>query len=93
MAELPSAGQVPLHHPKLQQLSPRETEVLAKLVGGSRVPTIATALHISQHTVRNHLKSIYRKLGVRSQTELLEQLRGSACSAPAPSAPPALHAA
>ena len=78
---------------RLRLVSPREWEVLERLRTGLRVATIARELTISPNTVRNHLKSIYRKLGVRSQTELLEQLRGSACSAPAPSAPPALHAA
>ena len=57
---------------------------LERLRTGLRVATIARELTISPNTVRNHLKSIYRKLGVRSQTELLEQLRGSACSAAAP---------
>ena len=32
------------------------------------------ALYISAHTVRTHLKSIFRKLGVRSQISLLERL-------------------
>lgn len=74
-AQLPSAGAIPLHHEDLQELSPRELEVLALLVEGSRVPAIGTALHISQHTVRNHLKSIYRKCGVQGQAELIEWVR------------------
>jgi PAS domain S-box-containing protein len=74
-AELPSAGHVPLHHPNLSDLSPRETEVLGQLVGGFRVPAIAEQLHISQHTVRNHLKSIYGKTGVQGQSELIQWVR------------------
>jgi DNA-binding NarL/FixJ family response regulator len=62
---------------RLRLVSPREWEVLERLRTGLRVATIARELAISPNTVRNHLKSIYRKLGVRSQTELLEQLRGS----------------
>jgi DNA-binding CsgD family transcriptional regulator len=62
---------------RLRLVSPREWEVLERLRTGLRVATIARELTISPNTVRNHLKSIYRKLGVRSQTELLEQLRGS----------------
>ena len=65
----------PLHHPALAELSPREQEILAALVAGDRVPTIAKRLHISPHTVRNHLKSTYRKLDVGSQAELLERVR------------------
>jgi len=61
---------------ELRNLSSREREVLHSLLAGQRVPTIARALYLSPHTVRNHLKSIFRKLGVRSQTELLERLRG-----------------
>ena len=74
-AELPGGAQIPLNHPDLAELSPREVEVLGKLAGGSRVPSIATELHISQHTVRNHLKSIYRKAGVQGQSELIEWVR------------------
>jgi PAS domain S-box-containing protein len=66
---------IPLDHPAIRDLSPRETEVLALLVGGERVPAIARKLHISQHTVRNHLKSMYRKIGVGTQSELIERVR------------------
>jgi DNA-binding NarL/FixJ family response regulator len=59
---------------ELRTLSSREKEVLHSLLAGQRVPTIARSLYLSPHTVRNHLKSIFRKLGVRSQTELLEWL-------------------
>ena len=66
---------VPLHHPALQEISPRESEVLSLLVVGDRVPGIAERLHISQHTVRNHLKSMFRKLGVGTQSALIEFVR------------------
>ena len=61
--------------PELSMLSPREREVLWLLLEGSRVPAIARTLHISPHTVRNHLQSVFRKLEVGSQTELIEKLR------------------
>ncbi len=51
-------------------LSRREVEVIQEIVAGRGVATIAAALHLSPHTVRNHLKSAYRKLGVHSQTEV-----------------------
>lgn len=74
------AGGVPaanptLQHPDLAELSRREREVLARLVEGQRVPGIAEQLFISQHTVRNHLKSMFRKLDVGSQAELIERVR------------------
>lgn len=51
-------------------LSKRETEVVQKVVAGRAVRDIAVELHLSAHTVRNHLKSAYRKLGVHSQAEI-----------------------
>lgn len=79
-AEVPSAPQAPVRGDgpdpeKLASLSPRETEVLRNLLEGYRVNTIARRLFISQHTVRNHLKKIFAKLEVRSQTELMEKLK------------------
>lgn len=59
-------------HGASQELSSREREVLDLLVCGLGVPTIGRRLFISEHTVRNHLKHICRKLGVRSQRELRE---------------------
>ena len=64
-----------LDHPDLDHLSPREKEVLGCLVAGSRVPAIASRLHISPHTVRNHLKAVFRKLDVQSQSQLIERVR------------------
>jgi DNA-binding NarL/FixJ family response regulator len=66
---------IPLEHPELRELSAREQEVLVQLADGQRVATIARRLHISPSTVRNHLKAMYRKLGVHSQAELLEKVK------------------
>ena len=71
---LPSRPVAP-DHPDLQQLSPREREVLLHIGAGHRVPGIAERLFISGHTVHNHLKAIYRKLGVESQHDLVEWLK------------------
>jgi PAS domain S-box-containing protein len=68
-------GEVPADHPDIALLSPREREILGELVGGIRVPAIASKLFISPHTVRNHLKSIYRKLEVPNQAALIERIR------------------
>jgi len=72
---LPVAAPIPLEHPDLQDLSPREIEVLTHLISGDRVPAISAQLHISPHTVRNHLKSIYRKVDVKTQSELIQRVR------------------
>ena len=45
-----------------------------------RVPAIARRLGISQQTVRNHLKSVFRRTGVRSQQELLDRIALAAAS-------------
>ena len=74
--DLANSGDVPLSHPDLKVLTRREKEVLALLVGaGERVPHIAVSLSISAHTVRSHLKSIFRKLEVRDQAELMRRVR------------------
>ncbi|MBT8197915.1 MAG: PAS and helix-turn-helix domain-containing protein [Acidimicrobiia bacterium] len=62
--------------PEFEQLSRREREVIELLLSGHRVVTIADELCLSAHTVRNHLKSIFRKLSVHSQAELVDLFRG-----------------
>ena len=56
-------------------LSAREREVATLLLAGHRVTTIAEDLYVSPHTVRNHLRSMFRKLDVGSQAELMRRLR------------------
>jgi len=60
----------------LATLSARERDVFDLVVDGLRVSQIAAALFISRHTARNHLKAIFAKLDVHSQTEVLERSRG-----------------
>ena len=57
-----------------QVLTPRELEVVRLLLANGRVVSIAEELGVSPYTVRNHLRSIYRKLGVHSQVELIREL-------------------
>ncbi|MEZ5176407.1 MAG: LuxR C-terminal-related transcriptional regulator [Acidimicrobiia bacterium] len=65
------------HLPGLDDLSQRESEVLALLLAGHRVTTMATELCVSKHTVRNHLKAIFKKLKVHSQAELIQLAKGT----------------
>ncbi|MDH3686779.1 MAG: LuxR C-terminal-related transcriptional regulator [Myxococcales bacterium] len=74
----PAAPPSALSHPDLGELSAREREVLGLLLGGERVATIAPQLFISPHTVRNHLKSLFRKMGVGNQAELIAKVRALA---------------
>lgn len=68
--ELPAA---PLRG--VPRLTGREQQVLARLLDGERVPVIAADLFVSQSTVRNHLSSIFKKVGVHSQAELIHRVR------------------
>ena len=47
------------------------------LLAGDRVPAIARKLFIAQSTVRNHLSSVFGKLNVGSQQELIDSLRAT----------------
>ena len=55
-------------------LSARELEVLLLLDEHLATDEIAKRLFISEHTVRSHVKSLLRKLGVSSRREALEAL-------------------
>lgn len=55
-------------------LTSRELEVVRLLLSNGRVVSIAERLSVSPHTVRNHLRSVFRKLGVHSQVELIREL-------------------
>lgn len=50
-------------------LTPREIEVLVQMGAGSSNKAIAEHLHISDHTVKFHISSIFQKLAVASRTE------------------------
>jgi DNA-binding CsgD family transcriptional regulator len=69
----PAAPAHTARSPELAVLTRREHEVLELLLGGQRVASIARRLFVSQHTVRNHLKSIFRKLHAHSQAELIDR--------------------
>jgi DNA-binding NarL/FixJ family response regulator len=61
-------GRVRIHG--LDQLTPREGEVLERLQEGATNAEIADDLGIGVETVRTHARKIYRKLGVASRREL-----------------------
>jgi DNA-binding CsgD family transcriptional regulator len=56
------------------QLTPRELQVAVAVAGGSTNREVGAELFLSPKTVELHLSRIYRKLGVRSRTELARRL-------------------
>jgi transcriptional regulator EpsA len=55
--------------PRALELSAREREILISLSRGSTNSDIAETLDISLFTVKNHLKRIFRKIGVSNRTQ------------------------
>src|SRR5215467_1459897 len=55
--------------PSLEELTPREIEVLRLLADGLGNKDIAAKLGISEHTIKFHIRSILGKLGAASRTE------------------------
>lgn len=54
---------------ELADLTPREFEVLGLMSDGHNDEDIAAALKLSRNTVRNHLATIYSKLGVHRRSD------------------------
>ncbi|SET50815.1 regulatory protein, luxR family [Nitrosomonas marina] len=52
-------------------LTQRELEIALLIYQGTPTREISEIIHLSYHTVRNHIKSIYSKLGVSSRGEML----------------------
>ncbi|MDQ3827405.1 MAG: helix-turn-helix transcriptional regulator [Actinomycetota bacterium] len=59
-------------------LSRREAEVARLVLRGASTRVIADALHISRHTVQDHLKAVFDKVGVRSRRDLVGRLLDTA---------------
>ncbi len=54
-------------------LSGRETEILQLLCKGMNYRSIADQLYLSAHTVKSHIKNIYKKLHVNSRAEAVSK--------------------
>ncbi|MEP7111900.1 MAG: helix-turn-helix transcriptional regulator [Ilumatobacteraceae bacterium] len=57
-------------------LTPREAELLDLLATGADTRAVAHQMYLSEHTVQDHLKSIFAKTGTRSRRELLTRATG-----------------
>jgi DNA-binding NarL/FixJ family response regulator len=83
-------------HRQIDELSPRELEVLRLVADGLPTKQIAAALSISERTVKFHVNSIFHKLGAdnRAQAVALAAQRGLLAPRRGPAGPPpppALH--
>lgn len=67
-----AARQVDPHAERIASLTPREREIVALMVrsAGAKQFVVADELGMSEHTLRNHLTTIYSKLGVHGRLEL-----------------------
>ncbi len=54
---------------KYNNLTEREKEVLELIIQGKSNPQIANELILSIHTVKAHLESIFKKLGVHNKVQ------------------------
>lgn len=66
-ARPPAPAPAPLPHATKRGLSARETQVLEMLARGHSNQAIAEALGLTVNTVKAHVKSVYRKLGITSR--------------------------
>jgi DNA-binding NarL/FixJ family response regulator len=56
---------------RIYRLSQRERGVVAALLAGSDSRAVTERLFISAHTVQDHLKSVFEKMGIHSRREML----------------------
>jgi DNA-binding CsgD family transcriptional regulator len=74
--ELTPPGQRRSLYARSHGLSRRETELVELIAGGADTRSIAVTLFLSEHTVQDHLKSIFAKTGTRNRRVLLARLAG-----------------
>jgi two-component system, NarL family, nitrate/nitrite response regulator NarL len=55
---------------RLGELSPREREILARIVGGQSTKQMSCAMNITVDTVRTYVKNVLTKLGAHSRLQL-----------------------
>jgi transcriptional regulator EpsA len=73
--------------PRVLELSTRERQILVSLSRGSTNGDIAEALDISLFTVKNHLKRIFRKIGVSNRTQAAARYNDTLTQSARPAGP------
>jgi len=67
----PGPRRIPVHRTeRLSDLSPREKEILARIVRGQSTRQMALAMDITVDTVRTYVKNVLAKLGAHSRLQL-----------------------
>ncbi len=59
---------------RMFQLTPRELDVMRQIFKGLRNLEIAEKLFVSEITVKKHIQNIYRKVGVKNRTSLMNKI-------------------
>ena len=85
-SELRASGETiaPRSAPTSLELTPQELQIATHVASGATNKETGAALYLSPKTVEAHLGRVYRKLGVRSRTELANLLAGEATSSASP---------
>ncbi|MGY0236148.1 helix-turn-helix transcriptional regulator [Longispora urticae] len=73
--ETAPADRVPLFC-RVHGLSAREAELVGHLVGGADTREVARRMFLSEHTVQDHLKSVFARTGAHNRRELLARALG-----------------
>jgi DNA-binding CsgD family transcriptional regulator len=74
--QISDVAEEPVPHPELH-LTPRQAEVLALLERGLSTAQIAEELQLTRETVRNHVRHMFRAVGVHSRLEMVAAARGN----------------
>jgi DNA-binding CsgD family transcriptional regulator len=74
--ELASPAERRTLYARTHGLSARETELLERLALGADSRTLAHELNLSEHTVQDHLKSIFEKTNTHNRRTLLTRIAG-----------------
>jgi DNA-binding NarL/FixJ family response regulator len=62
-------------NPKLGDLTARQREILEMVVEGLSNAQIARRLYLSESTIKQHLRAVYKELGVRNRTQAAKTMR------------------
>ena len=68
---LPAIDSKPASHASAKPLTPRELEIIGAIARGHRWHEIASDLFITQSTVKTHVRNAMKKLGARTQAQLV----------------------